>query len=85
MLGQCRRPTERGGIVNGLEGGTGLDSRTGVEQRAGAPEAQGSPAAGEPGEGSWQGLCMEVAKSGGIRKARGQGDGCKREPGGSFN
>lgn len=28
---------------------------------------------------------MEVANSGGTRRARAQGEGCKREPGGSFN
>lgn len=50
-----------------------MDSRVRKQQWAWAPEAQGSPAAEESGKGSREGLCMEVANSGGTRKACGRG------------
>lgn len=89
MLRQCKQPTGTGGIINGLEGGARLESRAGVGLRKGSGQGPQKPGAAQQ-QGSLEkplggGLCMAVVSSGSRRRARGQGEGCQRAPGGSFN
>lgn len=79
MLRQCRQPTGMGDIINGLEGGARLESRAGVGLRKGSGQGPQKPGAAQQ-QGS-----LEKPLGRGALHGSGQGEGCQRAPGGSFN